>query len=219
MSSTLTNLTAATTWSGTDLFYALVGGNSRKIAAAKFLVAETSSSLAMQDSTTAQTFRVYRTFTNSSNYERLALTSSSGLFEIKAETAGTGDDDLSLHLTPSGRGDFVVNLSFTGTSVGIFKTICNTSWTNITISVQQHFLRSTGTVASGFGFGMSYNMESASGSDVECGRTAYEWLDATGGSEELANASLFSESRCVSGNVPNRIKLWRGNNYFEYLRL
>jgi hypothetical protein len=104
MSSTLTDLTAATTWSGTDLFYALVGGNSRKIAAAKFLVAETSSSLAMQDSTTAQTFRLYRTFTDSSNYERLTLTSSSAILEITAETAGTGSDNLNIGLTPAGTG-------------------------------------------------------------------------------------------------------------------
>jgi hypothetical protein len=104
MSSTLTDLTAATTWSGTDLFYALVGGNSRKIAAAKFLVAETSSSLSMQDSTTAQTFRIYRTFTDSSNYERLSFSSGAGYFSITAETAGTGTDNIGLAFFPTGTG-------------------------------------------------------------------------------------------------------------------
>ena len=102
MSSTLTDLTAATTWSGTDLFYALVGGNSRKIAAANFLVGEAADVLSAVRSTNPQTFRVYRTFTDSSNYERLAFTSAAGEMQIRAETAGTGTDDLFIRLVPSG---------------------------------------------------------------------------------------------------------------------
>jgi hypothetical protein len=131
MSSTLTDLTAATTWSGTDLFYALVGGNSRKIAAAKFLVAETSSSLAMQDSTTAQTFRLYRTFTDSSNYERLALQSGSAYFELAVQTAGTGTDSIDLRLTASGNGQVVIPNDGIGTGATPLAIINNVSTTNL----------------------------------------------------------------------------------------
>lgn len=55
-------------------------------------------------STTAQVYRLYRTYTDASNYERLALQSGSGYFELAAETAGTGTDDIDLRLTPAGAG-------------------------------------------------------------------------------------------------------------------
>lgn len=54
--------------------------------------------------TTAQTFRVYRTYTDGSNYERMAFQSGSGYMQIAAETAGTGTDDIDIRLTPSGAG-------------------------------------------------------------------------------------------------------------------
>lgn len=60
--------------------------------------------LAFRDGTNAQTTRVYRTFTNASNYERLALQTGSDYVELAAETAGTGTDDIDVRLTPSGVG-------------------------------------------------------------------------------------------------------------------
>ena len=60
--------------------------------------------LASRNSTNAQTYRLYRTYTDASNYERLALQSGSGYFELACETAGTGADDLDLRLTPAGTG-------------------------------------------------------------------------------------------------------------------
>jgi len=60
--------------------------------------------IAQRTTTTAQTYRLYRTWTDSSNYERLALQSGSGYFEIAAQTAGTGTDDLDLRLTTAGTG-------------------------------------------------------------------------------------------------------------------
>jgi hypothetical protein len=119
MSSTLTNLTAATTWSGTDLFYALVGGNSRKIAASSFWVCESANVLSDVNGTTAQTVRVYRTFTDSSNYERLALTSNTGYMEIAAQTAGTGTDNLDIRLTPAGTGQVLTGNAGFGYASGI----------------------------------------------------------------------------------------------------
>lgn len=53
---------------------------------------------------TAQSIRIYRTYTDGSNYERQTLQSAAGYFEWVAETAGTGTDDIDLRLTPAGAG-------------------------------------------------------------------------------------------------------------------
>lgn len=58
--------------------------------------------LAQRRTTNAQVTRGYRTFTDASNYERWALQSGAGYFELAAETAGTGTDDIALRLTPAG---------------------------------------------------------------------------------------------------------------------
>jgi hypothetical protein len=141
MSSTLTDLTAATTWSGTDLFYALVGGNSRKIAASSFWTCDAANVLSDVNSTTAQTVRIYRTFTDSSNYERLALQSGSGYMELAAQTAGTGTDDLDVRLTPAGAGKVAVNVTTTDTYLDALQ-VRNAS-SGSTAQVRIHFDNST----------------------------------------------------------------------------
>jgi hypothetical protein len=61
--------------------------------------------LGQRSGTIAQYYHLYRTFTDSSNYERLALQSGSGYIEVAAETAGTGTDNLDIRLTPAGTGN------------------------------------------------------------------------------------------------------------------
>lgn len=68
------------------------------------LFRDAASVMALRTTTTAQTFRLYRTFTDLSNYERMALQTAAGQMIIAAETAGTGTDDLDLVLTPAGVG-------------------------------------------------------------------------------------------------------------------
>lgn len=75
---------------------------------------DAASTLAQRVGTTAQIFRLYRTFTNSTNYERLALQTAAGQMIIAAETAGTGTDNLDVVLTAAGTG--LVNAS-----TGIFR--------------------------------------------------------------------------------------------------
>lgn len=59
---------------------------------------------------TAQTYRLYNTYTDASNYERLSLSGvARSSVDIKAETAGTGADDLSVNVSGSGVG--TVNLT------------------------------------------------------------------------------------------------------------
>ena len=60
--------------------------------------------LALIRTTNAQTFRWYRTFTDSTNYERGSLRTAAGQVIVAAETAGTGTDDIDLVLTPAGAG-------------------------------------------------------------------------------------------------------------------
>jgi hypothetical protein len=57
----------------------------------------------------AQTFRVYGTYTDASNYVRAALSSTSTTVTLAAETAGTGADDIPLNLTAAGTGTIQVN--------------------------------------------------------------------------------------------------------------
>jgi hypothetical protein len=65
--------------------------------------------LAQRRSTNAQTFRVYGTYTDASNYVRAALSSTSTAVTLAAETAGTGADDIPLNLTAAGTGTVKVN--------------------------------------------------------------------------------------------------------------
>lgn len=60
--------------------------------------------LAQRNSTAAQILRVYGTYTDGSNYERGAINTGANYVELAAETAGTGDDDLDVRLTPAGAG-------------------------------------------------------------------------------------------------------------------
>lgn len=59
--------------------------------------------------TNANTWRLYRTASsqtgpNWTNYERLALQSAAGYFEMAAESAGTGTADIDIKFTPKGSG-------------------------------------------------------------------------------------------------------------------
>lgn len=68
------------------------------------LVPAGTGALEVRNGTAAQVTRGYRTFTDTSNYERWALQSGAGYFELAAQTAGTGTDDIDVRLTPSGIG-------------------------------------------------------------------------------------------------------------------
>ncbi|MBK8168222.1 MAG: hypothetical protein IPK64_19925 [bacterium] len=58
--------------------------------------------IAMRDSTTAQTLRVYGTYTDSSNHVRGSMAASSTAVTLAAETAGTGADNVPLNLNSAG---------------------------------------------------------------------------------------------------------------------
>jgi len=76
----------------------------------------TSNALAQLNGTSAQTFYVFRTYTDTSNYERVAVQSGAGYFELACETAGTGTDDIDLRLTAAGIGKVTAASSITARS-------------------------------------------------------------------------------------------------------
>ena len=73
------------------------------------LYPDAAGTLAQRNAANAQTFRVYGTFTDASNYVRAALSSTSTAVTLAAETAGTGADDIPLNLTAAGTGTVKVN--------------------------------------------------------------------------------------------------------------
>jgi hypothetical protein len=116
MSSTLTAVTEATTFAQNDLFYAVVGGNSRKVQFANLLSKPAANVLEQVNGTNAQTFRVYHTFTDTSNYERVALGSGTlfggvNVMRISSESAGTGQDDIVINLHAQSAGNVTITNS------------------------------------------------------------------------------------------------------------
>ena len=78
------------TWGNTNLTLDSSGFQFNTIYGATYLATDAANTLAQRNGTNAQTFRVYNTFTDASNYERGFLRWSSNVFEVGPEAAGTG---------------------------------------------------------------------------------------------------------------------------------
>lgn len=65
------------------------------------LTRDAANTLALRNTTNAQTFRVYNTYTDASNYERFAVTWSSDVAYARAQNAGTGSARLFVPVTGS----------------------------------------------------------------------------------------------------------------------
>ncbi len=89
--------------------------------------------MALRNSTTAQTLRVYTTWTDISNRENMAITGAA----ITLETAGTGTDNIDLTLTPAGTGvlKFGTHSSLSGETVSGYITIKDSGGTPRLIAV------------------------------------------------------------------------------------
>lgn len=72
------------------------------------LSTDAADTLAQRNGTNAQTFRVYNTYTDASNYRRAAANTNSAYVEFAAESAGASAANMDVRLTPSGTG--LVNL-------------------------------------------------------------------------------------------------------------
>jgi hypothetical protein len=83
-------LSGAITMRG-DMYFAWESGAINSTADLK-LVRDAAATLALRDSTNAQTFRLYNTFTDVNNYERLNISWSANLAQILTSAAGTGTE-------------------------------------------------------------------------------------------------------------------------------
>jgi len=75
-----------------------------------YIYRDVANTLALRNSTSAQTFNGYYSYTDVSNYQRWALKTAASSIEIAAESAGTGASNIDVKLTPKGTG----NVSFPG---------------------------------------------------------------------------------------------------------
>ncbi|QQR82387.1 tail fiber domain-containing protein [Candidatus Campbellbacteria bacterium] len=70
------------------------------------LIADGANALAQRNSTNAQNFRLYGTYTDTNNYERFTASTTQGTGVVLGmETAGTGADNLHIILSPAGTGN------------------------------------------------------------------------------------------------------------------
>lgn len=94
------------------------------------LTRDAAQTLAQRRTTNAQTYRLYETFTDASNYERGAFTMGSDALTLAWETAGTGTDNGHVTLLPAGTGSIQFALSGHVRGTGTAPTVggsCGTS--------------------------------------------------------------------------------------------
>jgi hypothetical protein len=111
--------------------------------------------LAQRRGTNAQVLRWYKTFTDSSNYERGALQTGTTFVELASETAGTGADDVTIRLSAAGAGQ--IHLIGGGGSPRILATGASAPTftfqpAGAAAEPQLQMATNTGVPAPGFGF-------------------------------------------------------------------
>jgi hypothetical protein len=84
--------------------YGFIGGLNATAAADLKLERDAADTLAQRRGTNAQTSRLYFSFTDASNFTRLALKTATGIHTLETESAGTGEANIDLALTPKGTG-------------------------------------------------------------------------------------------------------------------
>jgi len=68
------------------------------------LVRDAANTLAQRNGTSAQASRLYFSYTDASNYTSMAFKTATGVHTIETESAGTGEANIDLALTPKGTG-------------------------------------------------------------------------------------------------------------------
>ncbi len=105
------------------------------------LYADSAGVLAQRNSTTAQTFRLYTSYTSGTSYERLGINTAAGSITLAAETLDAGTDNIDIILTPAGTGQ--VKSTAANITVG--------SGTGITVNSTGNLNRQVYTVTTVFG--------------------------------------------------------------------
>lgn len=128
-----------------------------------YLYRDAASELAQRNGTTAQTFRVYDTYTDASNYGRLALNTNltGDWVQVAAETAGTGGDNYGIALSPTGTGAISAHVPDSGTAGGNARGANAVDWQTTRGAATAVASGATSTVSGGIG-----NRASATSSTV-----------------------------------------------------
>lgn len=69
------------------------------------LYRDAAAQLALRNSTTAQSFAIYETYSDTNNYERLRLYTGSDVATIAVDTLGSGTDNIPINIVPAGTGN------------------------------------------------------------------------------------------------------------------
>ena len=110
---------------GTVRFGTATGNYSLVLGTDTAIARDAANTLAQRNGTSAQTFRVYNTYTDASNYERLSTTWSSNVCYTKPENAGTGSARLYVPVTGSTTVASLPSASTAGAGARAFVTDAN----------------------------------------------------------------------------------------------
>lgn len=152
--------------------------------------------LQQRNSTIAQSFQVFKTYTDASNYERLALNNpAQGYVQFAAETAGTGTDNINVVVSPAGTGGIMAQVPDSGTAGGNARGIYSTDWGRIRGAATQAATGAYSTLSGGY-----YNTTSGSESVVGGGsqNTASNTQATVGGG--VSNIASGVQSTVFGGN-------------------
>jgi len=107
--------------------------------------------LAQRNTTNAQTFRVYDTYTDASNYGRLALNTNltGDWVQVAAETAGTGGDNYGIALTPTGTGAISAHVPDSTTAGGNARGANAVDWQTVARSAATQVASGTNSTIGG----------------------------------------------------------------------
>lgn len=89
-------------WSLLGVYRGTLGNQRLSLEGDTILARDAANVFAIRNTTNAQTFRVYGTYTDNSNYVRASLAATSTTVTLAAETSGTGADNVPVVITPAG---------------------------------------------------------------------------------------------------------------------
>lgn len=174
---------------------------------------ESADIIAQRNSTTAQTFYVYDTYTDSSNYGRLAFNTSltGDWLKVAAETAGTGADNYNLALTPSGTGAISAHVPDSTTAGGNARGNNAVDWQTATRNAATQVASGTSSTLSGG----QRNTSSSSYTTVAGGFTnaASAQASAVGGGESNTASGQTSVIAGGLGNTASGVRSWIPGGY------
>lgn len=155
---------------------------------------------ARRNSTTTQVDYFYKTYTDGSNYERLAILpgAAAGWMQIVAQTAGTGTDNIGIALTPAGDGAISAQVPDSTTAGGNARGIASVDWQTTTRSLATQVASGIRSTCSGGSLNTaSGTVSTVSGGTGNVSSGAYSAI--AGGNANTASGTMAS----VSGGDTN----------------